>query len=133
MVPDKLIPGLLEEIEPWNSSSSIVNECCSTGVRRLGRSKGAVVITNYGEVIIVKIKTCRSNFKSGGFNPCRSNDIDRSSSGVELLSGGDRSVGQQSEEGRRVERIMKEIKGSWVSEFCDIEDCIKLNKQELTF
>ena len=64
-----LIPGLLEEIEPWNSSSSIVNECCSTGVRRLGRSKGAVVITNYGEVIIVKIKTCRSNFKSGGFDP----------------------------------------------------------------
>ena len=105
------------------------------------RSKGAVVITNYGEVIIVKIKTCRSNFKSGGFNPwrssdfnpCRSNDVDRSSSGVELLCGGDRSVGQQSEKGCRVERIMKEIKDSWVSEFCDTEDCTKLNKQELKF
>ena len=141
MVPDELIPGLLEEIEPWNSSNSIVNECCSTRVRRLGRSKGAVVITNYGEVIIVKIKTCRSNFKSGDFDPwrssdfdpCRSNDVDRSSSGVELLSGGDRSVGQQSEEGRQVERIMKEIKGSWVNEFCDTEDCTRLNKQELTF
>ena len=100
-----------------------------------------MVITNYGKVIIVKIKTCRSNFKSGGFDPwrsndfdpCRSNGVDRSSSGVKLLSGGDRLVEQQSEEGRRVERIMKEIKGSWVSEFCDTEDCTKLNKQELTF
>ena len=107
----------------------------------MGRSKGAVVITNYGEVIIVKIKTCHRNFKSGGFDlwrssdfdPCRSNGVDRSSSGVELLSGGDRSIGQQSEEGRQVERIMKEIKGSWVSEFCDTGDCTKLNKQELTF
>ena len=25
---------------------------------------------------------------------------------------------------------MKWIEGSWVSEFCDTEDCIKLNKQE---
>ena len=100
-----------------------------------------MVITNYGEVIIVKIKTCRSNFKSGGFNPwrssdfdsCISNDVDRSSSGVEHLSGGDRSVGQQSEEGRRVERIMKKIKGSWVSEFCDTKDYTKSNKQKLMF
>ena len=52
-----------------------------------------MVITNYGEVIIVKIKTCRSNFKSGGFDPlrssdfdpCRSNGVDRSSSGVEFV------------------------------------------------
>ena len=136
MVSDELILGLLEEIEPWNNSSSIVNECCSTGVRRLGRSKGAVAITNYGEVIIAKIKTCRSNFKSGGFDPwrssdfdpCRSSSVDRSSSSVDLPSGGDRSVGRRSEEGRQVERIMKEIKGSWVSEFCDTEECTKLNK-----
>ena len=33
-------------------------------------------------------------------------------------------------EGRRVERIMKGIEDSWVSEICDTEDCIKLNKQE---
>ena len=25
---------------------------------------------------------------------------------------------------------MKGIEGSWVSEFCDTEDCTKLNKQE---
>ena len=25
---------------------------------------------------------------------------------------------------------MKWIEGSWVSEFCDTEDCTKLNKQE---
>ena len=29
----ELISGLSEEIEPWNNSSSIVNGCCSTGVR----------------------------------------------------------------------------------------------------
>ena len=93
---------------------------------------------NYDEVITAKIKTCRSNFRSGGFDPWRSNDfypyrssgVDRSSSSVELWSGGDRSVGRQSEEGRRVERIMNEIEVSWVSEFCDTEDCTKLNKQE---
>ena len=97
-----------------------------------------MAITNYGEVIVAKIKTCRSNFKSGGFNPwsssyfdpCRSSGVDRSSSGVELQSGGDRSVGRQSKEGCRVERIMKGIKGSWVSEFCDTEDCTKSNKHE---
>ena len=33
LVPDELIPRLSEEIEPWNNSSSIVNGCCSTGVR----------------------------------------------------------------------------------------------------
>ena len=104
----------------------------------MGKSKGAAAITNYNKVITAKIKTCRSNFRSGGFDPwrssdidpCRSNDVDRSSSGVELRSGGDRSVRRQFEEGRRVERIMKEIEGSEVSEFCDIEDCTKLNKQE---
>ena len=93
---------------------------------------------NYGEVITANIKTCRSNFRSGGFgpwrisdfDPCRSNDVDQNSSGVELRSGGDRSVERQSEEGRRVERILKEIEDSWVSEFCDTEDCTKLNKQE---
>ena len=74
-----------------------------------------MVITNYGEVITAKIKTCRSNFRSGGFDPwrssnfdpCRSSGVDRSSSGVELKNEGDRSVGQQFKEGRRVERIMK--------------------------
>ena len=92
-------------------------------------------ITNYVEVIAKKIKTCRDNFKSGGFDPwrssdfdpCRSSDVDRSSSGVELRSGGDRSVGRQFEEGRRVERIMKGIEGSGVSEFCDSDDCTKPN------
>ena len=39
-------------------------------------------------------------------------------------------VRRQSEEGRRVERIMKGIEGSGVSEFCDIEDYTKPNKQE---
>ena len=61
-----------------------------------------MAITNYGEVIAAKIKTCRSNFKSDGFDPwrssdfdpCRSSDVDRSSSGVEFQSGGDRSVGR---------------------------------------
>ena len=93
---------------------------------------------NYSKVITANIKTCRSNFRSGGFdpwrssdlNPCRSSGVDRSSSGVELRSGGDRSVERQSEEGRRVERIMKGIEDSWVSEFCDTEDYTKLNKQE---
>ena len=60
----------------------------------------------------------------------RSSGVDRSSSGVELRSGGNRSVGRQSEEGRLVERIMKWIEGSWVSEFCDTEDCTKPNKQK---
>ena len=54
----------------------------------------------------------------------------RSSSGVELRSDDYRSVGRQSEEGRRVERIMKGIEGSRVSEFCDTKDCTKPNKQE---
>ena len=97
-----------------------------------------MAITNYGEVITAKIKTYRSNFRSGGFDPwrssdfypCRSSGVNRSSSGVELQRGGDRSVGRQSEEGRQVERIMKGNEGSWVSEFCDTEDYIKLNKQE---
>ena len=104
----------------------------------MGKSKGVVAITNYDEVITANIKTCHSNFRSGGFDPWRSNDfdtyrssgVDRSSSGVELWSGGDKSVGRQSEEGRRVERIMNEIEVSWVSVFCDTEDCPKLNKQE---
>ena len=95
-------------------------------------------ITNYDEVIAAKIKTCRSNFKSGGFDPwrssdfdpCRSNVVDRSSSGVELRNDGERSFERQFEEGRRVERIMKGIEGSGVSEFCDTEDCTKPNKQE---
>ena len=64
----------------------------------IGEIKGAVAITNYGEVIIAKIKTCRSNFRSGSFDPwrssnfypCRSNGVNRSSSGVELRSEGDR-------------------------------------------
>ena len=104
----------------------------------MGKSKGAVAITNYDEVIIAKIKTCRRNFRRGGFYPwrssnfypCRSNGVNRSSNGVELQSEGDRSVGRQTEEGFQVERIMKGIEGSWVSEFCDTEDCTKLNKQE---
>ena len=104
----------------------------------MGKSKGAVAITNYGEVITAKIKTCHSNFRSGGFNhwrindfdPCRSSDINRSSSGVELRSEGDKSVGWWSKEGRRVERIMKGIECSWVSEFCDTKDYTKPNKQE---
>ena len=57
---------------------------------------------NYNKVIVAKIKACRSNFRSGGFDPwrssdfdpCRSSDVDRSSSGVELRSGGDRLVGR---------------------------------------
>ena len=97
-----------------------------------------MAITNYDEVITTKIKTCHSNFRSGGFNPWRSNGfdpyrssgVDRSSSGVELWSGGDISVGRQSKEGRRVERIMNEIEVSWISKFCDTNDCPKLNKQE---
>ena len=104
----------------------------------MGKSKGAAAITNYNEVIAEKIKTCRNNFRSDDFNhwrssdfdPCRSSGVDRSSSGVDLRSSDDRSVGRQSEEGRRVERIMKGIEGSEVSEFCDIEDCTKPNKQE---
>ena len=79
-----------------------------------------MTIMNCGEVIIAKIKTCCSNFRSGGFDPwrssdfdpCRSSGVDRSSSGVELRSGGDRSVRRKSEEGRREERIMKWIEGS---------------------
>ena len=97
-----------------------------------------MAITNYGEVITAKIKTYYSNFRSSGsdpwrssdFDPCKSSGVNRSNSGVELRSGGDRSVGRRSEEGCRVERIMKGIEGSWVSEFCDIGDCTKLNKQE---
>ena len=104
----------------------------------MGKSKGAVVVTNYDEAIATNIKTCCNNFRSGGFdpwrssdfNPCRSSGVDRSSSGVELRSGDDRSIGRQSEEGRRVKKIMKEIEGSVVSEFCDTEDCTKPNKQE---
>ena len=102
------------------------------------KSKGAAAITNYDEVIAAKIKTCHSNFRSGGFDPwrssdfdpCRSSDVDRSSSGVELRSSGDKSIGRQSKEGCRVERIMKGIKGSGVSECCDIDDCTKPNKQK---
>ena len=98
-----------------------------------------MAITNYDEVIAAKIKTCRSNFRSGDFDPwrssdfdsCRSSGVDRSRSGVELRSGSNRSVGLQSEEGCRVERIMKGIEGSGVSEFCDTEDCTKqTNKQK---
>ena len=93
---------------------------------------------NYGEVIVTKIKTCRSHFRSGNFDPrrssdfdpCRSGGVNRSSSGVELRSDDDRSVRQQSEEGHWVERIMKEIEDSGVSEFCNTEDCTKSNKQE---
>ena len=59
-------------------------------------------ITNYDKVIVAKIKTCRNNFRSGGFDPLRSSDFDpyRSSSsikvrssGIELRRGDDRSVG----------------------------------------
>ena len=90
-----------------------------------GNSKGAAAITNYDGVIAVKIKTCRSNFRrddfdpwrSIDFDPCRSSGADRSSSGVELRRCGNRSVGRQPEEGRWVERIMKGIEGSGVSEF----------------
>ena len=97
-----------------------------------------MAITNYNEIIAAKIKTCRNNFRSGGFDPwrssyfesCRSSGVDRSSSGVELRSGGDRSVGRQSKEGRRVERIMKGIENSGVGKFCDTDDCTKPNKQE---
>ena len=97
-----------------------------------------MAITNYGKVIAAKIKTCRSNFKNGSFDPWtssdfdpyKSNGVDQSSSGVELRSRGDRSIERQSKEGRRVERIMKGIEGSWVIEFCDTEDCTKPNKQE---
>ena len=104
----------------------------------MGKLKGAAAITNYDEVIAAKIKTCRSNFKSDCFDPWRSNDFDpcrssgvnRSSSGVELRSGGDRSVGRQPEEGRRVERIMNRIEDSEVSEFCGLEDFTKPKKQE---
>ena len=86
----------------------------------MGKSKGAAAITNYDKVIAAKIKTCHSNFKSGDFNhwrsndfdPCRSSGVDRSSSGVELRSGDDKSIGRQSEEGSRVDRIMKENEGS---------------------
>ena len=101
---------------------------------------------NYNKVIAAKIKTCHSNFRSGGFdpwrsndfdpwrsidfNPCRSSGVSRSSRGVELRKGDDRSIGRQFEEGRWVERIMKGSEGSRVSEFCDTEDCIKPNKQE---
>ena len=87
----------------------------------MGKSKGAVAITNYDKLIIAKIKTCCSNFRSSGFNPWRSSDLDpcRSSGGVELRSRGDRSVERQSREGCRVEKIMKGIEGRWVSEFCD--------------
>ena len=105
-----------------------------------------MAITNNGEIIAAKIKTCRSNFRRGGFDPWRSSNFDpwrssdfdpsrrsgvnRSSSGVKLWSGGDRSVRRKFEEGHQVERIMKGIKGSWVSEFYDTEDCTKPNKQE---
>ena len=91
----------------------------------MGNSKGVAATTNYDVVIAAKIKTCRSNFRSDDFDPwrsidfdpCRISGADRSSSGVELWSGGNRSVGRQSEEGRWVERIMKGIEGSGVSEF----------------
>ena len=97
----------------------------------MGKSKGTTNITNYDKVIAAKIKTCRNNFRSDGdpwrssdFDPCRSSDVNRSS------SDGDRLVERQSKEGLWVERIMKGIEGSEVSEFCDIEDCTKPNKQE---
>ena len=94
----------------------------------MGKSKEAVAITNYDKVINAKIKTYYSNFRSDGFDPWRSSDfdpwrsndfdpyrssgIDRSNNGVELRSGGDKSVERQSEEGYRVEIIMKGIEGS---------------------
>ena len=85
----------------------------------MGKSKGAVAITNYDKLITANIKTCCSNFRNSGFNPWRSSDfdpyrssgVDRSSSGVELRSRGDRSVERQSKEGCRVERILKGIEG----------------------
>ena len=125
MVPNELISGLPEEIEPRNNSGSIVNGCCSTRVRRLGKSKGVAATTNYNKVIAAKIKNFRSNFKSGDFDPwrssdfdpCRSNEVDQSSSGVMLRSSDDRLVGRQSEEGRRVEKIMKGIEGSGLVNF----------------
>ena len=95
------------------SAASIVNGCCSTRVRWLGKSKGAVAITNYGEVIAAKIKTCHSNFRSGSFDPWRSSDFDPCrNSGVKLWSNADRLIGRQSEEGRRVERIRKGIEAT---------------------
>ena len=62
---------------------------------------GAAATTNYDKVIATKIKTCRSNFRSGDFDPwrssdfdpCRSSGVDQISSGVKLQIGGDRSVG----------------------------------------
>ena len=103
----------------------------------MGKSKEEAAITNYNEVIATKIKTCRINFRSGGFDPwssdfdpCRSSNVDRSSNGVKLRSDDDRSIGRQFEEGRRVERIIKGIEGSGVSEFCDAKDYTKPNKQE---
>ena len=74
----------------------------------------------YGEVIAAKIKTCHSKFRRGGFDPwrssnfdpCRSRGVDQSRNVVEIWSRDDKSVRQQSEYGRRVERIMKRIEGS---------------------
>ena len=71
------------------------------------------MITNYGEVIAAKIKTYRNNFKRAGFNPWRSSDFDPCRNiSVKLQSGGNRSIGRQSEEGRRVERIRKGIEAA---------------------
>ena len=54
----------------------------------IGEIKRAATITNYGEVIAAKIKTCRSNFRSGSFDPWRTSDFDP------CRSSGDRLVGQ---------------------------------------
>ena len=103
----------------------------------IGESKGAAAITNYDEVIVAKIKTCRSNFRSGSFNPwrssdfdlCRSSDVDRSSGGAELKAMATNRLDDSLRRGR-VERIMKGVEGSGDSEFCDSDDCTKPNKQE---
>ena len=79
----------------------------------IGEIKRSGGYHEFNKVIIAKIKICCSNFRSGGFDPWRSSDFDPyRSSGIKLRSGGDRSVGRQSEEGRREERIMKGIEGS---------------------
>ena len=91
------------------SAGSIINGCYNTRVRWLGKSKGVAAIMNYGEIIAVKIKACRNNFRRGGFDPWRSSDVDRSSIGVKLRSDDNRSIRRQSEEGCRVERIRKGI------------------------
>ena len=64
-------------------------------------------ITNYDEVIVAKIKTCRSNFRSGGFDPWRSSDFDpyRSSSSIKVAvvsSFGELTTDQSDDSPRRV-------------------------------